>query len=76
MPAKRIAGMELGVPPTPTSIYKPKDAIAPSLLRDSALSGRRGISYGVGTCSLSARCAAGELARYARATSISPSLRG
>ena len=45
MPAKHIAGMELGVPPAPTGTHKPIDAIAPSLLRDSAAPGRRGISY-------------------------------
>ena len=40
MPAKRIAAK---APPTGT--YKPIDAIAPSLLRDSAASGRRVISH-------------------------------
>ncbi len=45
MPAKPIAGMALGVPPAPTGTHKPTDTIASSLLRDSAASGRRGISY-------------------------------
>jgi hypothetical protein len=38
-----FAGMELGVPPAPTSAYKPKDTIASN---DSAASGRRGTPYG------------------------------
>ena len=50
MPAKRIAGLAECRPAAPTGTYKPKDAIAPSLLRDSAASGRRGISYGVKRC--------------------------
>ncbi|MNF95120.1 hypothetical protein D3C84_778580 [compost metagenome] len=49
MPAKRIAAMELGVPAAPTGTYKPIDAIAPSLLRASAASGRRGISHRIST---------------------------
>src|SRR3990167_8802546 len=38
MPAKPIAGMELGVPAAPTGTHKPIDAITSSLLRDSAAS--------------------------------------
>ena len=38
MPAMGFAGMELGVPPAPTGTYKLTDAIASSLLRDSAAS--------------------------------------
>ena len=42
-----FAGMELGVPPAPTSAYKPIDTIASSSLRDSAAPGGRGLSYRV-----------------------------
>jgi hypothetical protein len=49
MPAKPIAGMALGVPPAPIGTRKPTDTIASRLLRDSAASGRRGISYGAET---------------------------
>jgi hypothetical protein len=36
MPAKAIAAMGLGVPAAPTGTHQPTDAIASSLLRDSA----------------------------------------
>jgi hypothetical protein len=45
MPAKPIVGMGLGVPPAPAGTHTPTDTITSSLLRDSAASGRRGISY-------------------------------
>jgi hypothetical protein len=57
MPAKPIAAMELGVPAAPTGTHKPADAIASSLLRDSAASRtRRPLLQGFATGLQEGRC--------------------